>query len=50
LVTNLLFGVTGADPVTFVVVPVLLLAVALVATLLPARRASRVDPVEALRT
>ena len=50
LVTNLLFGVSGADPVTFIGVPALLLAVALVATLLPARRASRVDPVEALRT
>jgi predicted permease len=49
LVTNLLFGVSGADPVTFLVVPLLLLAVALVATLLPARRASRVEPVEALR-
>jgi putative ABC transport system permease protein len=49
LVTNLLF-VSGADPVTFVAVPIVLLTVALVATLLPAFRASRVDPVEALRT
>ena len=50
LVTNLLFGVSGADPVTFLAVPAMLLAVAGVATLLPALRASRVDPVEALRT
>jgi putative ABC transport system permease protein len=50
LVTNLLFGVSGADPVTFLAVPALLLAVALIATLLPAFKASRVDPVEALRT
>ena len=48
-VTNLLFGVSGTDLVTFVGVPAVLLAVALVATLLPAFRASRVDPVEALR-
>jgi putative ABC transport system permease protein len=50
LVTNLLFGVTGADPVTFLAVPAVLLAVAALATLIPALRASRVDPVEALRT
>ena len=48
-VTNLLFGVSGADPITFIAVAVLLLVVALASTLLPAVRASRVDPVEALR-
>ena len=48
-VTSLLFGVDGADPTTFVGVAAVLLAVAALATYLPARKASRVDPVEALR-
>jgi putative ABC transport system permease protein len=49
LVTRLLFGITGADPFTFTVVPVVLLAVAGIATAFPAWKASRVDPVDALR-
>ena len=49
LVSSLLFGITGADPVTFGAVAMLLLAVALLATYIPARKASRVDPVDALR-
>jgi predicted permease len=49
LVTSLLFGISGVDVLTFAAVPALLLGVALVATLLPAFRASRVDPVESLR-
>ncbi|MGE3885963.1 MAG: ABC transporter permease [Vicinamibacterales bacterium] len=49
LVTNLLFGVSGADAATFVTVAVLLLAVAVLATLVPALKASRVDPAETLR-
>jgi hypothetical protein len=46
----LLFGVGPTDPMTLVVVPLALLAVAGLASYAPARRAARVDPVEALRT
>ena len=49
LMRALLFGVAPVDLVTFTVVPALLLAVALLACYLPARRATRVDPIVALR-
>jgi putative ABC transport system permease protein len=49
LMGSLLYGVGPRDPLTFLVVPGLLAAVALAATDLPARRASRVDPSRALR-
>ena len=48
-VSSLLFGVHPRDPLVFGAVPVVLIAVALLATYLPARRAARVDPLDALR-
>jgi predicted permease len=49
LLESQLFGVTPTDPVTFVVAPILLLTVALLAALVPARRATNVDPLIAIR-
>jgi predicted permease len=46
---SFLYGIRGTDPGTFVAVPLILAAVALVACLVPARRAMRLDPLAALR-
>ena len=49
LIASFLFGVEASDPATFLAVPIVLAAVALAAVAVPARRASRIDPVLALR-
>ena len=49
VMAGLLFNVSATDPWTFGAVAVLMAAVALLASYLPARRASKVDPIEALR-
>jgi putative ABC transport system permease protein len=49
LISSLLFGITALDPATFLLVAALLAAVAILACYIPARRATRVDPIVALR-
>jgi putative ABC transport system permease protein len=50
LLSGFLFGVSARDPLTFAAVPIVLLAVAAIACVIPARRAARVDPLTVLRS
>jgi hypothetical protein len=49
LLRGIVYGVSAADPLTFIAVPVVVTAVAVLAAAIPARRASRVDPIMVLR-
>jgi ABC-type antimicrobial peptide transport system permease subunit len=49
ILTTLIYGIQASDPLTFVAVSALLLIVALAASLIPAYRAARVEPIKALR-
>jgi ABC-type antimicrobial peptide transport system permease subunit len=49
LLASMLYGVSTLDPVTYIAAPLLLVVVSLLASAVPARRATRVDPVIALR-
>jgi putative ABC transport system permease protein len=49
-IRSVLFGITALDPVSFMIAPAILLPIMLLACLAPALRASRVDPVGALRS
>jgi ABC-type antimicrobial peptide transport system permease subunit len=50
LMTKMLFGVSATDPATFVLISLLLMFVALLACYVPARKATKVDPLIALRS
>jgi len=48
-VASVLYGISATDPVTFILVAVIMVAVALMACFFPARKATKVDPLTAMR-
>jgi ABC-type antimicrobial peptide transport system permease subunit len=50
IVSNILFDVSSTDPFAFTIAPIVLMTAALVATWIPARRATKISPMAALRT
>ena len=50
ILNGILYGVSALDPIAFTVAPLVLAVAALIATWLPARRATQVNPIQALRT
>src|SRR5688500_9696806 len=50
LLSGLIFGVSTSDPKTFLITPLVLAAAAMLASYVPARRATKLDPMEALRS
>jgi ABC-type antimicrobial peptide transport system permease subunit len=50
ILSGVLYGVSALDPIAFAVAPLVMTTAALIATWLPARRATRIDPVQALRS
>jgi ABC-type antimicrobial peptide transport system permease subunit len=49
LMRTLLFGISPLDPITFIAVPIVLIAASVLASYLPARRTTAIDPAESLR-
>jgi putative ABC transport system permease protein len=49
LISTVFYGIRAIDPIVFIAVPVILLAVSLAASYIPARRAARISPIVALR-